>query len=189
MSYEYIQDAVNCINRIRCIDKREIKGCDFEEIETLRGLFDPHPLPLAYEEFLAFGGHRIVDLLRTSNFYYHDVCALWKQKKVDKLYEQGDFFHSEFNYKLNISNRLFLCYYHQGYFIRAFNLTYFDENPEMLSYEAGSIYTSFVSSNMTFSEYLLVEFQQYEQALNELFNRLAPSLQSKFVSYKKSFGT
>ena len=106
-------------------------------------MLSPHPLPLAYEEFLEFGGHGIVDLLQTSNFYYNDVCAHRKQKKVEELYKQGDFFHPEFNHKLNINSRLFLSYYHQGYFIRVFYLTYFDENPEILYYETGSIYTFF----------------------------------------------
>ena len=112
MNYEYIQDAVDCINRINCIDKREIRGCSFEEIENLRDLLDPHPLPLAYEEFLEFGGHGIADLLQTSNFYYDDVCTHRKQKKVETLYKQGNFFHSDFNHELNVNNRLFLSYYH-----------------------------------------------------------------------------
>lgn len=185
MNYEYIQDTVNCINDIDCIDNREIRGCSFAEVEHLKALLNPHPLPLAYEEFLEFGGHGIVDLLQTSNFYYSDVCANYENDKVHLLYEEGGFFHKEFNSSLNINKRLFLCYYHQGYFMRVFYLTYFDDNPEMFFYESGAIYTSFVVSNMTFSEYLLAECQQYAQQTKELYNNLSPTTRNKFMSYKK----
>ncbi|MDC7232908.1 MAG: hypothetical protein PQJ58_06725 [Spirochaetales bacterium] len=180
--YKYINKVVELVEQLEWLDPREIIGCSEQEIDALDDLFDEgFFLPDSYGEFLKYCGHGFGNILQRESFFYNDIYALNKKNYIRKLYQDKGFFHPDF--KEQFLDYMFLCYKHQDYFIRGFDLLDF-EDPQVSYYEAGMLNRAFVLQDQSFSEYFSAEISQNVALIESSFKKLVKPLQKLFLIQK-----
>jgi len=185
MSYKFIKKTVDLFKADGNFDEREFRGCSKTRIKSLEEFLPPlYPyIPEAYYEFLTFGGNGICDILYGTDFFFPQVYAMRRERKVHGLKKMG-FFSKNFEYERWLGDELFLFYYHKGCFARFFHLNESDD-PEVYYYEPGISNVSLVRQNQSFSQYLFSEVQHFLTRYNSRIKSIDEELHERIKHYRK----
>ncbi|WP_017663005.1 SMI1/KNR4 family protein [Baaleninema simplex] len=86
MKFQYIQEAINLFESHVKEEERRILPCTIKEVTDLELLLSPpYKLPIAYKEFLLYGGHQIAGLFNATDFSYQSAKFLVETNGRDIL--------------------------------------------------------------------------------------------------------
>lgn len=184
MEYQFIKDSVNLLKEIDDFDERDFRGCTEEQIERLEQLLPEYTyIPESYYEYLIFGGNGICNMLNGTDFYFPQIYTLRAEQKIIHL-KDTNFFAPHFDVESDLTDQLFLFYFHQGYFARFFYLDAGDD-PNIYYYEAGLKYKFILTQEQTFSEYLYSEVSNFIAQYQEIIATIDIGLRNRVKNYRQ----
>jgi SMI1-KNR4 cell-wall len=133
IQFKYLKEFLIIFEEFLALTGEKVIPCTSTEVDVLESML-PHPyrLPLAYKEFLLYGGHRMGSLTSAAELDYRGA-----EIQLEIGYHE-DFFPRVYGSNENgrIPSDIFLIMEHQSYYYQFFLLTE-GEDPPVYSWEKG----------------------------------------------------